>query len=216
MRHSGPLSASRPSARTDRGRVKTLASDDKGPKGGLWLNIARVSALCRFLEFCYVASVRKGSTLVIHRVHPDTTDDPERISVAIPRAYARGLAESSKSPHIPATTSASFCEDWLGGIAPWQSPRCIRPVSTTTRLPLSITQRRIIITRPPIIMIWAKTKRRRSTPTQLSNIASKDTSTPRPPANTLINNDERGRRRCRLLFHVLTDRLGSMDVGGYT
>jgi hypothetical protein len=95
---------------------------------------------------------------------------------------------------------ASVFQDRLGGIAPWQSPRSIRPANIIIRPPLITTLPRIIIIKPPTIMILASTKRRRSTPTRLTSMASKDTSTPRPPTNIRISDAHRRRRRCRLLL----------------
>ena len=66
--------------------------------------------------------------------------------------------------------------------------------SYTTTLPP------IIIIKPPITMTSASTKTRRGMPKRLTNIASRDTSTPRPLANILINDGHRRRRWCRLLF----------------
>src|SRR5271166_2577919 len=87
---------------------------------------------------------------------------------------------------------------------PWQRPQSIRPVSIIIRQPLITTRPPTIIIKPPIIMTSASTKRRRSTPKRLTNIASRDASTPRPPTNIPINDGHKRRRRCRLLLLVLT------------
>jgi hypothetical protein len=60
-------------------------------------------------------------------------------------------------------------------------------VSIIIRLPLITMRPRIIIIKLPFIMILASTKRRRITLKRLTNIASRDTSTPRPLANILRN-----------------------------
>ena len=43
---------------------------------------------------------------------------------------------------------------------------------------------------------------------RLMNIASRDTSTQRPPTNILVNIEDRRTRRCRLLSLLSTDSLG--------
>jgi hypothetical protein len=87
-------------------------------------------------------------------------------------------------------------------LSKWHRHRSIRRVSITMGQPLTTTLPRIITIRRPIITISASTKRRRSTPLRLTNIASSPTNILRLPTIILKNDD--GTRK---VFSVVRLRL---------
>ncbi len=141
--------------------------------------------------------------------------DQDRREGRRPRNRRNGVVTiSSDKVEIIKVQPASVFQDRLGGITSWQSPRNIRQASIIIRPPLNTTLPPIIIIKPLTIMILASTKRRRSTRTLLTNIASRHTSIPRLPTNTLINDELRRWRRCRLLLLVMTDLGQNVVVAG--
>ncbi len=98
---------------------------------------------------------------------------------------------NSYEPQLP-STSHSRLEKRVGGIALWQRPQSIPPVSITIRPPLITTRPPTIIIKRPITTTSVSTKRRRSTQPPLSNIASKVIRTRRPPTNNRTNKDVGG------------------------